>query len=84
MYLFRKMYMKYFRCFVVTRHSFPPAPHHTFFGMVRDEFGRPLKGEKVEVFLKPPLAELLVLVGFTGDPGINYLTQSSNGLRFNV
>ena len=29
-------------------HAFPPAPHHTFFGMVRDELGRPLEGEKVE------------------------------------
>ncbi len=39
--------------------AFPPAPHHTFFGMVRDELGRPLEGEKVEVLFETSTGRLV-------------------------
>ena len=32
--------------------AFPPAPHHTFTGLVRDEMGKPLEGDKVEVLFE--------------------------------
>ena len=56
--------------------AFPPAPHHTFYGMVRDEFGRPLEGEKVEVLFETSTGRVIrvgVAPGTT--PGINYLLK---------
>ena len=38
---------------------FPPAPHHTFFGMVRDELGQPLQGDKVEVLFETSSGRLV-------------------------
>jgi hypothetical protein len=54
-------------------HGFPPAPHHTFLGTVRDELGRPLEGENVEVLMESSAGKVV-----QGDvyaralPGINY------------
>ena len=56
--------------------AFPPAPHHTFFGMVRDELGRPLEGEKVEVLFETSSGRLVrVGVGASTVPGVNYSLQ---------
>ena len=52
--------------------AFPPAPHHTFFGMVRDELGRPLEGEKVEVLFETSSGRLVRTGVGLGIPGINY------------
>ena len=52
--------------------AFPPAPHHTFFGMVRDELGRPLEGEKVEVLFETSSGRLVRTRVGLGIPGINY------------
>ena len=52
--------------------AFPPAPHHTFFGMVRDELGRPLEGEKVEVLFETSSGRLVRTSVGLGLPGINY------------
>lgn len=56
--------------------AFPPAPHHTFFGMVRDELGRPLDGDKVEVLFETSTGRIVRTgVGLVGAPGINYRLQ---------
>ena len=56
--------------------AFPPAPHHTFFGMVRDELGRPLEGDKVEVLFETSSGRLVrVGVGASTVPGVNYSLQ---------
>jgi len=52
--------------------AFPPAPHHTFFGMVRDELGRPLEGDKVEVLFETSSGRLVRTGVGLGLPGINY------------
>ena len=53
--------------------AFPPAPHHIFYGMVRDEFGRPLEGEKVEVLFETSTGRVIrVDVAPSTTPGINY------------
>jgi hypothetical protein len=52
--------------------AFPPAPHHTFFGMVRDELGRPIEGEKVEVLFETSSGRLVRTGVGLGLPGINY------------
>ena len=52
--------------------AFPPAPHHTFFGMVRDELGRPLEGEKVEVLFETSSGRLVRTRVGLRIPGINY------------
>ena len=52
--------------------AFPPAPHHTFFGIVRDELGRPLEGEKVEVLFETSSGRLVRTRVGLGIPGINY------------
>lgn len=53
--------------------AFPPAPHHTFFGMVRDEFGRPLQGSKVEILFETSPGKI-VRTKVNGGilPGTNY------------
>ncbi|MDA7624798.1 hypothetical protein N8697_01370 [bacterium] len=53
--------------------AFPPAPHHTFYGMVRDEYGRPLEGEKVEVLFEASTGRVIRAdVAPSTTPGINY------------
>jgi hypothetical protein len=53
-------------------HAFPPAPHHTFFGMVRDELGQPLQGDKVEVLFETSSGRLVRTGVGLMVPGINY------------
>ena len=52
--------------------AFPPAPHHTFTGLVRDEMGKPLEGEKVEVFFETTSGNLIKSRVEHLAPGINY------------
>ena len=53
--------------------AFPPAPHHTFLGMVRDEMGRPLEGEKVKVLFETSSGRVVQTgVRPSSTPGINY------------
>ncbi|MBC8244364.1 MAG: hypothetical protein H8E20_08225 [Verrucomicrobia bacterium] len=59
--------------FPVGATAFPPAPHHSFFGMVRDELGRPLEGDKVEVLFETSTGRVVRAgVGPGAVPGINY------------
>ncbi len=39
-------------CAWVTSLAFPPAPHHLYYGTVRDEYGLPLSVENAEVILQ--------------------------------
>jgi hypothetical protein len=53
--------------------AFPPAPHHTFLGMVRDELGRPLEGEKVKVLFETSSGRMVQTAVAPGStPGFNY------------
>ncbi|HTG44923.1 MAG TPA: hypothetical protein VK633_10365 [Verrucomicrobiae bacterium] len=53
--------------------AFPPAPDHTFYGMVRDEMGNPLDFKDAEVLLETPAkvqckASIFNII----EPGVNY------------
>ena len=52
--------------------AFPPAPHHTFTGMVRDELGRPLDGDDVEVLFETTSGLLIRGIVQHRSPGVNY------------
>lgn len=54
-------------------HAFPPAPHHTVFGQVRDEFGNPLTISGAKVYLVTGSgAAVEGDLRFGLEPGINY------------
>jgi hypothetical protein len=56
-----------------TATAFPPAPHHTLFGMVRNQFGDPLNIFPAEVFLETPSGIQLRANLVDGlEPGVNY------------
>jgi len=53
--------------------AFPPAPHHTVFGTVRDEQGAPLRATGAEVLLEAEgraIARAFIANG--SEPGVNY------------
>ena len=53
--------------------SYPPAPHHTFEGMLRDEFGRPIVNENVKIeFLNNNDIKIESKVSKIITAGINY------------
>jgi hypothetical protein len=53
--------------------AFPPAPHHTLFGMVRNQFGDPLNIFPANVFLETPSGIQLRAGLMDGlEPGANY------------
>lgn len=53
--------------------AYPPAPHHLFYGMVRDELGNPVRGEDVEVIFETASgARLQSGLSFSYLPGTNY------------
>ena len=53
--------------------AFPPAPHHTIKGVVRDQFGNPLTGEAANVILEPGSGiALSTPVQADLQPGVNY------------
>src|ERR1043166_6684749 len=53
--------------------AFPPAPHHTLYGMVRTQFGEPMNIVPSDVFLETPTgAHLRARVVSNLEPGVNY------------
>lgn len=58
---------------VVPVRAFPPAPHHTIYGLVKDQYGVPLQVAPNDVYLVTPNGTELrgSLVGDLG-PGVNY------------
>ena len=53
--------------------AFPPAPHHTLYGMVRNQFGEPLSISPAEVYLETPTGvQLHASVVSGAEPGVNY------------
>lgn len=53
--------------------AFPPAPHHTLYGMVRNQFGDPLNMFPADVFLETPTGvQLHAGVINNLEPGVNY------------
>ena len=53
--------------------AFPPAPHHTLYGMVRDERGNPISADNAEVVFKTTSGRYLTTAIVPGlAPGQNY------------
>ena len=48
-----------FLCLLSVLRAFPPAPHHTIEGMVRDELGNPLAGADTRVRFITPTGKVL-------------------------
>ena len=56
-----------------TARAYPPAPHHTLFGMVRNEWGEPLDFTGAEVFIEATNnVTVRATVTASSDPGTNY------------
>jgi hypothetical protein len=56
--------------------AFPPSPHHTLYGLVRDEQGEPLTGEDVVLVLETATGVQLRAPLRPGrEPGVNYRLQ---------
>lgn len=53
--------------------AFPPAPFHRFYGLVRNEFGHPIRSENARIFFKTPSGRVIrsIVVPQLG-PGMNY------------
>jgi len=59
-----------------TVRAFPPAPHHTVYGLVRDEWGNPLEVKGAEVVFETlGGTRLRTSVSSSIQPGINYLLK---------
>lgn len=57
----------------MTVSAFPPAPHHTLFGMVRNQWGTPLDVAGAEVFIQSGEATgIQVNIAASTEPGVNY------------
>lgn len=53
-------------------HAYPPAPHHLFYGMVRDEYGTPLNSG-AEIILETSSGVQIKTRVISGlEPGVNY------------
>ncbi len=53
--------------------AFPPAPHHTLFGMVRDEYGTPLNVQDAELIFETLSGSKLTTTVIPNlEPGANY------------
>jgi len=53
--------------------AFPPAPHHTLYGMVRNQFGDPINIVPSDVYLETPSGVQLQAGVINGlEPGVNY------------
>ncbi len=58
---------------VPTTNAFPPAPHHTFLGMLRDEHGRPIISDDARVFFETTNGAVInAEAGEILEPGVNY------------
>ena len=51
---------------------YPPAPYHTFYGMVRDELGRPIAGDNTKVVFEVSSGKIIVSEVYNTKPGENY------------
>lgn len=70
---FNRVWVLALICLPFLCQAFPPAPHHTFYGMVRDEYGRPLEGENTRILFESSSGRLLQAnVSLGVIPGINY------------
>ena len=62
--------------FVVPARAFPPAPHHTFFGLVKNQVGTPLGSGDATLVLSGPSGEVRRVPIDAGlAPGINYTLE---------
>jgi hypothetical protein len=53
--------------------AFPPAPHHLFYGMVRDEYGTPIDAPGAQVILVSASGQQVkTLINPGVQPGVNY------------
>ena len=53
--------------------AFPPAPHHTLYGLVRNQFGDPINIFPSDVYLETPSGAQLYTSLINGlEPGVNY------------
>ena len=53
--------------------AFPPAPYHRLFGLVRNEFGHPIRSENAVIYFKTPTGRYIKSVVVPGlGPGMNY------------
>ena len=60
-------------CHVAELAAFPPAPHHLFMGMVRDEYGSPLHDSDANVLFVVPNGSVLISpVRLDVTPGVNF------------
>ncbi len=58
---------------VATAHAYPPAPYHTFYGMVRNEWGDPLDVSEAKVFIMSTNGVgANAPVAASTQPGVNY------------
>lgn len=67
--------------------AFPPAPHHLFYGMVRDEYGTPIQTASAQVVLETSNGTTLSTKVIADlEPGANYRLQvpMDSGLRNGV
>lgn len=69
---------------IFTINAFPPAPHHTIYGLVRNELGNPLSGDNAKIILET--ADGVQIRGNIIpdlDPGMNYrlLIPMDSGLN---
>jgi hypothetical protein len=56
--------------------AYPPAPHHTLYGMVRNQWGDPINIYPSDVFLETPSGTTLRSSLVDGlEPGVNYRLQ---------
>lgn len=56
--------------------AYPPAPHHMFYGIVRDEYGTPIQTDTAEVFLETSAGVTVsTKIQPNLNPGINYRLQ---------
>ncbi len=56
-----------------TSHAYPPAPDHTFYGLVRDEFGEPLDLSGATIFIQSTNGvSASAPVAISTQPGTNY------------
>jgi len=57
-------------------HAFPPAPFHTIYGVARNEFGQPLEGADIKIFLETANGRVLQTgVGSVSMAGANYVIR---------
>jgi len=57
----------------VSARAYPPAPHHLFYGLVRDEFGGPLQDSSAVVILETTSGVTVKAQVIPGlEPGVNY------------